>query len=50
MCLKKMLEVDEIRFEDLPHVNPLTMKRNAKGIIDFLNSMPEISWDDDKLY
>lgn len=50
MCVKKMLETDEIKFSDLPPVNPLTMKKDARGILDFVNSIPDISWDSDQLY
>ena len=50
MCMKKMLETDEIKFSDLPPVNPLTMKKDVQGILDFLNAVPAISWDSDKLY
>ena len=50
MCMKKMLETDEIKFSDLPPVNPLTMKKDIQGLLDFLNAVPSISWDSDKLY
>lgn len=50
MCAKKMMQTDKIQFSDLPHINPLTVKKDSQGMLDFLNSMPEISWDDDKLY
>jgi oleate hydratase len=50
MCMKKMLETDEIKFSDLTPVNPLTMKKDVQGILDFVNAVPGISWDSDKLY
>jgi len=50
MCMKKMLETDEIKLSDLPPMNPLTMKKELQGMLQFLNSVPALSWDDDRLY
>ena len=50
MCMKKMLETDEVKFSDLPPINPLTMKKDVQGILDFVNAVPDNSWDSDKLY
>jgi oleate hydratase len=50
MCMKKMLETDEIKFSDLPPINPLTLKKDIQGLLDFLNATPELSWDDKHLY
>lgn len=50
MCMKKMLMTDELKFSDLPPINPLTVKRDVQGMLDFLNSVPEINWDDGQLY
>ena len=50
MCLKKMLETDEITFDDLPPINPLHMKKELSGMLQFINSTPTLSWDDPQLY
>ena len=50
MCAKKMMGTDEIRFEDLPPMNPLHLKKELKGVLDFVNATPSINWDDDHLY
>ena len=50
MCMKKMMETDTITLKDLPSVNPFTIKHDIQGILDFLNNIPSISWDDDTLY
>lgn len=50
MCMKKMLATDELRISDLPPVNPLAIKKDIQGILNFLNEIPEVNWDDDKLY
>lgn len=50
MCARKMLETDTITARDLPPVNPLTIKRDMQKLLDFINSIPEIHWDDDCLY
>ena len=50
MCMKKMLETDEIEFNDLPPINPLTMKKDIQALLDMLNATPTLSWDDDHLY
>ena len=50
MCAKKMMGTDEIRFENLPPMNPLHMKKELKGVLDFVNATPSINWDDDHLY
>lgn len=50
MCMKKMLMTDEIKFSDLPPINPLTVKKDMQGILKFLNSVPDINWDDKQLY
>ena len=50
MCMKKMLMSDEIKFSDLPPINPLTVKKDMQGILKFLNSVPDINWDDKQLY
>lgn len=50
MCAKKMLETDEIKFSDLSPINPLTMKKDIQGLLNFLNATPELSWDDKNLY
>ena len=31
MCMKKMLMTDEIKFSDLPPINPLTVKKDIQG-------------------
>lgn len=49
MCLKKMLGTDKISLESLPKINPLKIKEETKDIFDFVNSMPEIS-DEDNIY
>lgn len=50
MCAKKMKMTDTLKFSDLPPMNPLTMKKDIQGALDFLNSVPEINWDDNQLY
>ncbi|MCD8008278.1 MAG: oleate hydratase [Clostridiales bacterium] len=50
MCLKKMLETDEIKLKDLPPINPITIKKEMQGMLDFINSTPTLSWDDNTLY
>ena len=50
MCMKKMLETDELKFSDLPPMNPLTMKKDVQGLLAFLNAIPSLSWDDEQLY
>ena len=50
MCAKKMMGTDKIEFSDLPPVNPLTMKSQIDKVLDFVNSTPEIHWDDNTLY
>lgn len=50
MCMKKMLETDEITLKDLPEINPFTINRDIQRVLDFLNNVPSISWDDDTLY
>ncbi len=50
MCIKKMLGTDNIQLGDLPPVNPLTVKRDIQGLLDFLNAVPEAHWDDPRLY
>lgn len=50
MCAKKMMQTDEIKFSDLPPINPLTAKKDMQGILAFINSVPEVNWDDDQLY
>ena len=50
MCMKKMLMTDEIKFSDLPPINSLTVKKGLQGVLKFLNSVPEINWDDKQLY
>ena len=50
MCMKKMLMTDEIKFSDLPPMNPLTVKKDIQGLLNFLNEVPEVNWDDDHLY
>lgn len=50
MCMKKMLETDKIQFGDLPPINPLTIKRDIQGVLNFLNSVPKLNWDDEHLY
>ena len=49
MCMRKMLAKDNISFEDLPKINPLTIKKDLEGMLDFINSMPEIK-DEDIIY
>ena len=46
----KVLMTDTLKFSDLPPMNPLTMKKDIQGVLDFLNSQPEINWDDKQLY
>ena len=50
MCLKKMLETDEISLKDLPPMNPLHMKKEMQGMLDFVNATPTVNWDDPQLY
>ena len=50
MCMKKMLMTREIKFSDLLPINPLTVKKDIQGALDFLNSVPDINWDDGQLY
>lgn len=50
MCLKKMLGTDEVKASDLPPVNPLTLKRDVQGLLDFVNQVPSINWDSPKLH
>ena len=50
MCMKKMLETDEITLKDLPEFNPFTIKRDIQGLLKFLNNVPSLSWDDETLY
>lgn len=50
MCLKKMLNTDELTLRDLPPVNPLSIKRDIQGLLDFVNSLPQIDWDSPELY
>ena len=50
MCLKKMLETDEITMKDLPPMNPLHMKKEMQGMLDFVNATPTVNWDDPQLY
>lgn len=50
MCMKKMLETNEIKFSDLPPMNPLTMKKDLQGLLSFINATPDLSWDDKNLY
>lgn len=50
MCAKKMMMTDELKFSDLPPSNPLTVKQDVQGLLNFVNSVPEINWDDDHLY
>ena len=50
MCMKKMMQTDEIKFSDLPPINPLTVKKDIQGLLSFLNEVPEVNWDDEHLY
>lgn len=50
MCAKKMMQTDEIKFSDLPPINPMTVKKDLQGMLDFINNVPSLSWDDDNLY
>lgn len=50
MCVKKMLGTDEIKFSDLPPVNPLTMKKDIQGLLKFVNHIPTVNWDGNELY
>lgn len=50
MCAKKMMQTDEIKLSDLPPVNPLAIKKDIQGMLDFINSVPSLSWDDEHLY
>ena len=50
MCMKKMLETDEIKLTDLPPLNPLNLKKDLEGFFKFINSVPSINWDDGHLY
>ena len=50
MCAKKMKNTDTLKFSNLPPMNPLTMKKDIQGVLDFLNSVPDINWDDKQLY
>jgi oleate hydratase len=50
MCMKKMLDTEKIEFSDLPPMNPLTMKKDVQGMLDFVNAVPDIDWNSDKLY
>ena len=40
---------DNLSLESLPKINPLKIKEETKDIFDFVNSMPEIS-DEDNIY
>lgn len=40
MCVKKMLERDEIKFSDLPPINPLTMKRDILSLAMAAQPLP----------
>lgn len=50
MCAKKMMQTDEIKLSDLPPMNPMTIKKDIQNMLDFINGVPELSWDDDSLY
>ena len=50
MCAKKMLMTNELKFSDLSPLNPLTVKKDVQGVLNFLNSQPEVNWDDPRLY
>lgn len=50
MCAKKMLQTDKIKISDLPAINPLTLKKDIQGMLDMVNSLPRINWDDEHLY
>lgn len=50
MCLKKMLETDEITLKDLPPINPITLKRDMSKFLTFINNAPTLNWDDEHLY
>lgn len=50
MCLKKMMETDNLTLKDLPDINPFTLKKDIQGILNFVNSIPALSWDDNQLY
>lgn len=50
LCMKRMLGTDEIKFSDLPPINPLTVKKDIQGLLDFINSVPYVNWDSPELY
>ena len=50
MCMKKMLMTDEIKVSDLPPINPFELKKDIQQLLNFLNAMPSINWDDPQLY
>ena len=50
MCFKKMMDTDEITLKDLPEFNPFTVKKDIAGLLQFINSVPALSWDDANLY
>lgn len=50
MCMKKMLETDEIKLSDLPPMNPLTIKKDLTKILKAINETPTLNWDDKQLY
>ncbi len=50
MCMKKMLDTDQLTMKDLPEFNPFTLKKDIQSILNFVNATPTISWDDPELY
>ena len=45
-----MLDTDRITLKDLPEINPFTLKKDLRNILDLVNSTPALSWDDPELY
>ncbi len=50
MCLKKMLMTDEVKVSDLPPINPFELKKDIQQLLNFINDVPSINWDDPQLY
>ena len=50
-CSSSRLRTNEpSRLRRISPMNPLTMKKDIQGMLDFLNSQPEINWDDKQFY
>ena len=50
VCLKKMLMTDEVKVSDLPPIDPFELKKDIQQLLNFVNDVPSINWDDPQLY